>query len=108
MLKLKKLETHDLYIKYSDDVFNYALSLLKDVENASDALQDVFLKFIDNEKNFRGDCSYKTWLLVITRNYCLNKLPLNEKSLLRLEDIQELSESNKIDDRISIYNLMSF
>lgn len=102
MLHLKKIETHELYVQFSVDVFNYALSLLKDTEKASDALQDVFLKFIETEKNFKGDCSYKTWLLVITRNYCFNKLLKNKKSNLRLEDIDELSDTIKIDDKLSI------
>lgn len=99
---MKKFETNELYKKYSDDVFNYSISLLKDYDLAKDAVQDVFIKFIDSENQFRGDCSYKSWLLVITRNYCYGKLRIKRKEPARLDDVNEIIEQNNFDENISL------
>lgn len=70
----KELSLPELYEKYSADVFKYSLSILKSVEEAKDAVQEVFVKYAESESSFRRDCSQKTWLLVITRNYCYNRI----------------------------------
>lgn len=81
-----KISAKELFKTYSNDIFHYSLSLLKDYENAKDAVQDVFVQFLKSEDSFRGECSYKTWLLTLTRNYCYKKL--NHKSD-KLESIHE-------------------
>jgi RNA polymerase sigma-70 factor (ECF subfamily) len=70
----KELSLPELYEKYSADVFKYSLSILKAEEEAKDAVQEVFVKYAESESSFRRDCSQKTWLLVITRNYCFNRI----------------------------------
>ena len=62
------------YELYSADLFRYSYSILKSREEAEDAVQEVFVKYAENESSFKGDCSYKTWLLVIARNYCFNRI----------------------------------
>lgn len=47
---------------------------MKNEEDAKDAVQEVFVKYAENESSFKRNCSYKTWLLVLTRNYCFNKI----------------------------------
>lgn len=76
ILKLKKeiLPLTELYEKFSKDIFRYSLSILKNEDEAKDAVQEVFVKYAESESSFKGDCSQKTWLLVITRNYCYNRI----------------------------------
>ncbi|HEX2983435.1 MAG TPA: RNA polymerase sigma factor [Ignavibacteriales bacterium] len=69
-----KDETSIVFKKYSKDILNYSYSLLKNYDEAKDAVQEVFLRYIKNRNGFRGDCAEKTWLLTIARNYCLNKI----------------------------------
>jgi len=63
-----------LFKEYSGSVFNYSLSLLKNYDDADDAVQDIFVRLIKSKESFKGNCSYKTWIMIITRNYCLTKL----------------------------------
>jgi len=63
----------ELYERYSKDIFRYSFSILKNEDDAKDAVQEVFVKYAENESSFKRHCSYKTWLLVLTRNYCFNK-----------------------------------
>ena len=63
-----------LFERYSADIFKYSYSILKNREEAEDAVQEVFVKHAENESSFKGECSYKSWLLIIARNYCFNRL----------------------------------
>ena len=69
----EKIPLPELYERYSKDIFKYSFSILKDEDDAKDAVQEVFVKYAENENSFKRSCSYKTWLLVLTRNYCFNK-----------------------------------
>jgi len=69
----EKIPLPELYERYSKDIFKYSFSILKDEDDAKDAVQEVFVKYAENENSFKRNCSYKTWLLILTRNYCFNK-----------------------------------
>ena len=100
--KEKEISVTELFKTYSHDILYYSASLLKDKDDAKDALQEVFVRYINTRQSFKGDCSYKTWLLIITRNYCLTKLkqrkqqPENlENSILKYDQNFELNISLK-------------
>jgi RNA polymerase sigma-70 factor, ECF subfamily len=98
----KDISVTELFKIYSYDILSYAASLLKDKDDAKDALQEVFVKFINSQNTFRGECSYKTWLLTITRNYCFSKLRQKSKKT------EELVESFLVDDTANIDTNISF
>jgi len=84
--KNKILTLSELYEKYSKDIFKYSFSILKNINDANDAVQEVFLKYAQNESSFKGNCSYKTWLLVLTRNYCYNEIKSKNFNNKNIED----------------------
>ena len=93
----------ELYEKYSMDIYRYSLSILKDNDDAKDAVQETFVKYVENEGSFRGDASQKTWLLVVTRNYCYSKLKRTEKSNIRIdEEIFEEAYEPQYDSEITL------
>ncbi|MCS6807826.1 MAG: sigma-70 family RNA polymerase sigma factor, partial [Bacteroidota bacterium] len=55
---------------YQKFVYATALRYLKSSDDAYDAAQEVFIKALNNIKNFRGDSSVTTWLYRITINVC--------------------------------------
>ncbi|MGA7720366.1 MAG: RNA polymerase sigma factor [Ignavibacteriaceae bacterium] len=65
---------NELYEEYSDDILRYSFSILRHYEEARDIVQEVFIRHYENESSFKGQCSYKTWLLVLTRNLCYSRL----------------------------------
>jgi RNA polymerase sigma-70 factor (ECF subfamily) len=101
-----KNSVKELYNSYSNDVFHYSLSILKDYEDAKDAVQEVFIQYLKKEDAFRGECSYKTWLLTITRNYCFKKL--NNKSTRMQEAGQEFPAAYdmNIEANISLHDAL--
>jgi RNA polymerase sigma-70 factor (ECF subfamily) len=82
--------TSDIFKKYSADILKYSFSLLKNSDDAKDAVQEVFIRYISSRDNFRGECSEKTWLLTITRNYCFKLLTKNKHA--RTDNIDEFPQ----------------
>lgn len=52
-------------------VYNLALHMLRNPEEASEAAQEVFLAAWQGLHSFRGDARFSTWLHRITYNHCL-------------------------------------
>ena len=53
-------------------VFNLALRMLGNEEDAYDISQEAFLKAYTNLSGFRGDCKFSSWLYKMTTNLCLD------------------------------------
>lgn len=62
----------ELYEKYARRVYDRCRYLLRDEEEARDAMHDVFIKVQKNLRDFRGDASPLTWMTRIATNHCLN------------------------------------
>ncbi len=62
-----------LISRYQQPVYNLALRLLNDPSDASDVVQEVFLKIFRNVDHFRGQSSLKTWIYRITVNEANNQ-----------------------------------
>ena len=59
---------------HEKNVYNLALKLLKNREDALDAAQEAFLKAWISIKSFRGDSKFSAWLYRLTYNTCLDFL----------------------------------
>lgn len=59
---------------HEKNVYNLALKLLKNREDALDAAQEAFLKAWISLKSFRGDSKFSAWLYRLTYNTCLDYL----------------------------------
>ena len=64
----------ELYTKHGARVYGRCAYLLRDPEEARDAMHDVFIKVQRNLAAFRGDASPITWMTRIATNHCLNLL----------------------------------
>lgn len=59
--------------RFQTPVYNLAYRLLNDQADASDVLQEVFLKIFRNVNHFRGESSLKTWVYRIAVNEAHNR-----------------------------------
>lgn len=66
-----------LYEKASAPVYAFALSILKNAQDAQDVLHDCFVSVYFAAKSYETRQKPMAWLITITRNLCLKKL--NEK-----------------------------
>jgi RNA polymerase sigma-70 factor (ECF subfamily) len=76
----------DLVALYSERIFNLALRMLRNRENAEEATQDVFVKVFKSMENFRGESSLSTWIWKITMNVCFSYLRKKKINSVNLED----------------------
>ena len=60
----------ELVKRYRNDVFGLSYHYLRNREEAWDISQEVFIKAHRAITKFRGDASFKTWILRITANRC--------------------------------------
>ncbi len=63
-------EKHQLVEKYFDMIYRLAMSQTKNREYADDVVQDVFLRFLNADKQFESDEHVKAWLIRVTLNCC--------------------------------------
>lgn len=77
-------------------VYNLALRVLKNEEEALDLTQETFVRAWTALPNFRGQSRFRTWLYRIATNLCYNRLPNLRRSLNDLgeEVIAEVPETN--------------
>jgi RNA polymerase sigma-70 factor, ECF subfamily len=64
----------ELVRTYSASIFHVAYRMLGDTAEASDVVQDIFLKVFRNIGGFKGEASLKTWIFKIAFSEILNRL----------------------------------
>lgn len=63
----------NMYIKYRKPLFAYAYTILKDIENAEDVIQDRFLYLLNRPANFWGRITdLRSYLYKTIYNACLH------------------------------------
>jgi RNA polymerase sigma factor (sigma-70 family) len=58
----------ELVRRHHASAFRVALGILGEEDGAADATQDAFIKAFRGLEGFRGDASFRTWLLTIAAN----------------------------------------
>ena len=76
-------------------VYNLALRVVRDENEALDLTQETFVRAWTALPNFRGQSQFRTWLYRIATNLCYNRLPGLRRSLNDLGDdvLPDVSES---------------
>ncbi len=81
---------HDLYQRYGSQILARCVYLLRDRQEAEDAMQDVYAKAMNHLGEFRSEASPLTWLMRIATHHCLNVIRGN-KALWR-EEVQRMAQ----------------
>ena len=93
----------ELVSAYQDVLFNVALRMLNDREDARDATQNAFLKAWRKLHTFDGHSRFFSWIYRILLNEALNQLrrrhrlePLDERTVSPERSPEERTEANEI------------
>lgn len=94
---------------YSDRVYRICYLYLKNKAEAEDAFQDVFLKFMQTDKEFESDEHEKAWICRVAINRCKDILKSFRYKFVSLDKMPELSFVNEEDSVVleAILNLPS-
>ena len=77
---VQKIIQHDekslfsLYQTYHKPLFNFVNNKLRDTHVAEELAQDIFISFIESLRDFRYQCSLKTFLFTIARNKVIDHI----------------------------------
>ena len=63
----------ELVRSHQSRLYNFAMRMCRNVEDAKDVLQETFLGMLRSIKDFRGESRFTTWLYRIASNACLKK-----------------------------------
>lgn len=74
LLQATEADIKALYDQYGAVLFHRCRSILRNDEDANDAVQETFARVIRNWDTFRSESSPLTWMYRISTNYCLNQI----------------------------------
>jgi RNA polymerase sigma-70 factor (ECF subfamily) len=104
LIKQAQKGDHDAFAALVNEhqryVYNLALRVVKDENEALDLAQETFVRAWTALPNFRGQSQFRTWLYRIATNLCYNRLPNLRRSLNDLGDdmMENIPESDSIFD----------
>ena len=84
--------------RYEGKVYRLAIRMLRNQQDAEDALQESFLQVYRGLKSFEGRSNFSTWLYRLATNVCLMKIRHRETEppgMLPLEDFLPRHENGE-------------
>jgi RNA polymerase sigma-70 factor, ECF subfamily len=76
----------ELVYTFQDSVYNLCYRMLYERAEAEDASQEAFLRAYLNLQRYDPSRSFKTWLLTIASNHCIDRLRRRRLKWLSIED----------------------
>ena len=90
-----------LVLKYQQKIYNLIYLRVHDRETAEDLCQDVFLKAFKALSNFKGECTFYSWIYRIAENCTIDFLRKQKhRMVLSLEELSVNTE-----DRLQITDM---
>jgi RNA polymerase sigma-70 factor (ECF subfamily) len=92
---IEKVRTGDyqafeaLVNRYEGKVYRLSMRMLRNQEDAEDALQETFLQVYRGLKSFEGRSTFSTWLFRLATNVCLMKIRHRETEPAKLLPLEE-------------------
>ncbi|NDJ54790.1 MAG: sigma-70 family RNA polymerase sigma factor [Chloroflexi bacterium] len=72
--------------RYQSAVYNLAYRMLNESRAAEDATQEAFMRAYQHLSRYDMNRSFKTWLLSITSNYCIDRLRKRRLTWLSIDE----------------------
>lgn len=89
-----------LYEQHKVRLFNIAMRIVHNVQDAEDALQETFVKIFKALPNFKRDCKFSTWIYRILLNTCFTCLKQKKSNADKFDSLPgdqlaDFSEQNQ-------------
>jgi RNA polymerase sigma factor (sigma-70 family) len=81
------------YDKYAADLYGYCRTLLREPDDAADAVQDTFVIAASKLSGLRDPGRLRAWLFAVARNECLHRLK-SRRQAAPLQDATELADDS--------------
>lgn len=96
----------ELLAKYGSKVFNLALRITRNQEDAEEILQDVFITVFTKVNSFEHKSQFSSWLYRVTMNSSFMKIRArNRRRAVYLEDIESTTRQNWVGNRTEMFDV---
>lgn len=76
----------EIVYTFQDAVYNLCYRILGDGAEAEDAAQEAFLRAYSNLHRYDHNRSFKTWLLTIASNHCIDRLRKRRMTFVSIDE----------------------
>lgn len=112
---IEKISTGDtdafreLYESASKSVYGFALSILKNSQDAEDVLQETFIRVWNGAESYKSQGKPMAWVLRIARNLALTQLreKSNKKQIDNIAQFPDFSSVSSSETRLLLEKLFS-
>jgi RNA polymerase sigma-70 factor (ECF subfamily) len=99
---MNKVQFQQKILSLQDNMFNFAMMLTTNRDDARDLLQETTLKALDNQEKYVENVNFKGWVMTIMRNIFINdyrKMMTSNTIIDQTEDLYHLNlpQSSGID-----------
>lgn len=91
----------DIYKAYADFVYNVALRVVSNMDEAQEVTQEVFITVYRKLKSFKFKSSFKTWIYRIAINSAINSAKKRSKEQSRTVGFNDENKFNRTVDSVS-------
>lgn len=98
-----------LYDAVGDKVYGFALSLVRNPQDAEDVLQETFVRIHAHAKEYRPQGKPLAWIFTIARHLAMDKRRQQSRTqpLSETSDVVDLSDIDRADHRILLDALLN-
>lgn len=99
----------ELYQQTSGAVYGFALSILKNKQDAEDVMHDTYIRAYNGAVSYRPTGKPLAWMLTIVRNLCYNKIRDNKicEDISQYDDILRSETGHDPEERALIEQAIS-
>lgn len=91
----------EIYNKYKNRLFNFALKLVKSEKDAEDIIQEVFVKLWQSRDNINQEQSFKSYLFTISYNTTVSLIRKNIKNIEFVESIKNMQVPEAVNNTLA-------
>lgn len=96
-----------LYDRYFNKLVWFAQRFIDDLQQAEDAVQEVFVKIIERPERFDGERKFSSWVYTVTGNSCRNILrDTGNRSRILEEQVAHQTQQNTVQQHNLDYALL--
>jgi len=97
------MDIREVFVRQHKRVYRMALLYLKNVSDAEDAVQNVFLKYMEKEIVFENEQHEQAWFLTVTRNYCKDQFKSFWNRFVDMGEIPEAAGDEREEGKLLEY-----
>lgn len=97
----------EIYLKYSNEVYRYLLTLTQDTHLSEEITQETFYQAFKSIQSFNNNCSIYTWLCAIAKNCLKSYYSKNSKYVYGIEFENLFTEQITYEKNNNIYCALS-